>query len=77
MPRGATAIGFTANLMWALLALFTVRTMLVSPLQSGAITFVIGGGGPDRLSLAALHIALSRPSAGRAADAAACRGRLP
>ena len=39
----ATAIGFTAVLMWALLALLTVRTAPVPPLQLNAMTFAAGG----------------------------------
>ncbi len=39
----ATGIGFTAVLMWALLALLTVRTAPVPPLQLNAIAFTIGG----------------------------------
>ncbi|SIN74467.1 DMT family transporter [Vannielia litorea] len=39
----ATAIGFTAILMWALLALFTVGSGPVPPLQLNAICFSIGG----------------------------------
>lgn len=39
----ATAIGFTAVLLWALLALFTVGTSPVPPLQLNAICFAIGG----------------------------------
>lgn len=39
----ATAIGFTAVLMWALLALLTVGTAPVPPLQLNAMTFAIGG----------------------------------
>lgn len=39
----ATGVGFTAILMWALLALFTVRTAPVPPLQLNAICFTIGG----------------------------------
>ena len=39
----ATAIGFTAVLMWALLALLTVRTAPVPPLQLNAMTFAVGG----------------------------------
>jgi drug/metabolite transporter (DMT)-like permease len=40
----ATAIGFTAVLMWALLALLTVYTAPVPPFQLNALTFAIGGG---------------------------------
>ncbi|QDC11029.1 EamA family transporter [Oceanicola sp. D3] len=39
----ATAIGFTAILLWALLALFTVGSAPVPPLQLNAICFTIGG----------------------------------
>ena len=41
-PR-ATAIGFTAVLMWALLALFTVGSAPVPPFQLNAICLAIGG----------------------------------
>ncbi len=40
----ATAIGFTAVLMWALLALFTIGSAPVPPLQLNAMCFGIGGG---------------------------------
>ena len=39
----ATATGFLAVLLWALLALFTVGTMPVPPLQLTAMTFALGG----------------------------------
>jgi drug/metabolite transporter (DMT)-like permease len=39
----ATLIGFTAVLMWALLALLTIGTAPVPPLQLNAICFGIGG----------------------------------
>lgn len=39
----ATAIGFIAVLLWALLALFTVGSAPVPPLQLNAICFGIGG----------------------------------
>jgi drug/metabolite transporter (DMT)-like permease len=39
----ATAIGFTAILMWALLALLTVGTAPVPPFLLNALTFAIGG----------------------------------
>lgn len=39
----ATAVGFSAVLMWALLALLTVRTAPVPPLQLNAICFALGG----------------------------------
>jgi len=44
MPRSrATAIGFVAVLLWALLALFTVGTAPTPPLLLNAICFAIGG----------------------------------
>lgn len=39
----ATAIGFTAVLMWSLLALFTAASGKVPPFQLAAICFLIGG----------------------------------
>jgi drug/metabolite transporter (DMT)-like permease len=39
----ATFIGFTAVLLWALLALFTVGSAPVPPLQLNAMCFAIGG----------------------------------
>ncbi len=39
----ATAIGFSAILLWSLLALFTVGSAPVPPLQLNAICFAIGG----------------------------------
>ena len=39
----ATLIGFVAILLWALLALFTVGSVPVPPLQLNAICFAIGG----------------------------------
>ncbi|WP_135450180.1 aromatic amino acid exporter YddG [Tabrizicola caldifontis] len=39
----ATWIGFTAVLMWALLALFTIGSAPVPPLQLNAVCFGIGG----------------------------------
>ncbi|GGM01231.1 membrane protein [Pseudooceanicola nanhaiensis] len=39
----ATLIGFTAVLLWALLALFTVGSAPVPPLQLNAMCFAIGG----------------------------------
>lgn len=41
--RRATAIGFSAVLLWALLALFTVGSAPVPPLQLNAMCFAIGG----------------------------------
>lgn len=42
-PRTATAIGFSAILLWSLLALFTAASGAVPPFQLAAITFFIGG----------------------------------
>ena len=39
----ATLIGFTAVLLWSLLALFTVATAPVPPFQLNALCFAIGG----------------------------------
>lgn len=41
--RTATAIGFIAVLLWALLALFTTLSAPVPPFQLNAMTFAIGG----------------------------------
>jgi drug/metabolite transporter (DMT)-like permease len=41
--RKATAIGFSAILMWSLLALFTIGSAPVPPLMLNAICFGIGG----------------------------------
>ncbi|ARC89275.1 DMT family transporter [Rhodovulum sp. MB263] len=41
--RRATATGFVAVLLWALLALFTVGSAPVPPLQLNALCFAIGG----------------------------------
>ena len=41
--KRATSIGFIAVLLWSLLALFTVGTTPVPPLQLTAICFAIGG----------------------------------
>lgn len=44
MPHSrATAIGFVAVLLWSLLALFTVGSAPIPPLQLNAICFAIGG----------------------------------
>lgn len=40
----ATAIGFSAVVLWSLLALFTVASSPVPPLLLNALTFAIGGG---------------------------------
>lgn len=42
--RTATLIGFSAVLMWALLALMTIGSAPVPPLQLNAMCFAIGGG---------------------------------
>ena len=42
--RRATAIGFTAILMWSLLALMTIGSSPVPPFMLNAICFGIGGG---------------------------------
>jgi drug/metabolite transporter (DMT)-like permease len=42
VKRQATAIGFTAILMWALLALFTAASGTMPPFQLSAICFAIG-----------------------------------
>ncbi|WP_431297968.1 aromatic amino acid exporter YddG [Tabrizicola sp. BL-A-41-H6] len=39
----ATAIGFTAILMWSLLALFTIGSAPVPPFQLNAMCFAVGG----------------------------------
>ncbi len=39
----ATAIGFTAVLMWSLLALFTIGSAPVPPFQLNAMCFAVGG----------------------------------
>jgi drug/metabolite transporter (DMT)-like permease len=41
--RSANTIGFTAILLWSLLALFTAASGLMPPFQLAAITFLIGG----------------------------------
>lgn len=41
--QAATLTGFTAVLLWSLLALFTVETEPVPPFQLNALTFAIGG----------------------------------
>jgi drug/metabolite transporter (DMT)-like permease len=42
-PRIATLIGFTAILMWSLLALLTAASGQVPPFQLAAMTFALGG----------------------------------
>ncbi len=39
----ATLIGFTAVLMWAMLAMLSARSGTMPPFQLAAITFLIGG----------------------------------
>jgi drug/metabolite transporter (DMT)-like permease len=41
--RTATSIGFTAVLLWSLLALFTTASGTVPPFQLAAMTFFVGG----------------------------------
>jgi drug/metabolite transporter (DMT)-like permease len=41
--RSATLIGFTAILLWSLLALFTAASGTVPPFQLAAMTFLVGG----------------------------------
>jgi drug/metabolite transporter (DMT)-like permease len=41
--RTATSIGFTAILLWSLLALFTAASGTVPPFQLAAMTFLVGG----------------------------------
>ena len=40
---GATLVGFTAVLMWAVLALFSAASGAVPPFQLAAMTFLLGG----------------------------------
>lgn len=55
MKSRATAIGFTAILMWSLLALMTAASGKMPPFQLAAITFLIG-------SLPGLVMLAARPS---------------
>ena len=41
--RAATGIGFTAILLWSLLALFTAASGAVPPFQLAAVTFLVAG----------------------------------
>ncbi|MGO4706951.1 DMT family transporter [Microvirga sp. 2MCAF38] len=41
--RTATSIGFTAILLWSLLAVFTAATGRIPPFQLAAMTFLVGG----------------------------------
>jgi drug/metabolite transporter (DMT)-like permease len=59
--RGATAVGFSAVLMWAFLAVLTVASGAVPPFQLAAMTFAIGGG----IGLATLVVRRSALSAFR------------
>ncbi|MCO6188158.1 DMT family transporter [Rhizobium sp. L1K21] len=52
--KSATFIGFTAVLMWALLALFTAASGSVPPFQLSAMTFAIG-------SLPGIVVLIARP----------------
>lgn len=54
MKTRATLIGFTAVLMWALLALFTAASGKMPPFQLSAICFLIG-------SLPGIAVLLARP----------------
>ncbi|WP_312417285.1 DMT family transporter [Shinella sp.] len=54
MKTRATLIGFTAILMWALLALFTAASGKMPPFQLSAICFLIG-------SLPGIAVLLARP----------------
>ncbi|MCD1265558.1 EamA family transporter [Shinella sumterensis] len=54
MKTRATLIGFTAILMWALLALFTAASGTMPPFQLSAICFLIG-------SLPGIVVLLARP----------------
>lgn len=42
-PRTATAVGFVAVLLWALLALFTAASGHVPPFQLAALSFLVAG----------------------------------
>ncbi|TKD00913.1 DMT family transporter [Polyangium fumosum] len=42
-PRTATAAGFSAVLLWSLLAVFTAASGTVPPFQLAAMTFLVGG----------------------------------
>lgn len=62
----ATAIGFSAVLMWALLALLTVASGAVPPFQLAALCFLVGGlvGLADMARRRApLHRAFGQPAA--------------
>ena len=58
MKTRATLIGFTAILMWALLALFTAASGKMPPFQLSAICFLIG-------SLPGIVVLIARPSRAR------------
>ena len=54
MKMRATLIGFTAILMWALLALFTAASGKMPPFQLSAVCFLIG-------SLPGIVVLVARP----------------
>ncbi|HSX74243.1 MAG TPA: EamA family transporter [Shinella sp.] len=58
MKTRATLIGFTAILMWALLALFTAASGKMPPFQLSAVCFLIG-------SLPGIVVLIARPSRAR------------
>lgn len=58
MKTRATLIGFTAILMWSLLALFTAASGKMPPFQLSAVCFLIG-------SLPGLVVLIARPSRAR------------
>lgn len=58
MKTRATLIGFTAILMWSLLALFTAASGKMPPFQLSAICFLIG-------SLPGIVVLIARPSRAR------------
>ncbi|MBN9053563.1 MAG: DMT family transporter, partial [Rhizobiales bacterium] len=58
MKTRATLIGFTAILMWALLALFTAASGKMPPFQLSAVCFLIG-------SLPGIVVLIARPQRAR------------
>lgn len=61
-PFRATVVGFSAIVMWSLLAVLTVATGMVPPFQLAAITFAIGGGiGLVRIAMTGDWRALRQP----------------
>ena len=61
----ATLIGFSAILMWSLLALLTVLSGRVPPFQLLAMTFAVGGALGARLARARERLARAAAAAGR------------